>query len=141
MARAAARASRVVCRSSRRLRVADIVSPITIAVLWYRGPAICRRGNDRMADFWLSCGHHLLDRDDGGRLLVTDEFLKAYLARPELAPPQSACVAERTLHAAMLSDPRRPVPASKIAAIVDVDARGHATWMIAVREHLGGHNT
>ncbi len=55
-----------------------------------------------MADFWLSCGHHLLDRDDGGGLLVTDEFLKAYLARPELAPPQTACVAERTLHAAML---------------------------------------
>ena len=42
-----------------------------------------------MADFWLSCGHHLLDRDDGGGLLVTDDFLKAYLARPELAPPSS----------------------------------------------------
>jgi hypothetical protein len=33
-------------------------------------------------DFWLSSGHHLLDRDAHGRLLVTDEFLKAYLARP-----------------------------------------------------------
>jgi len=65
-----------------------------------------------MADFWLSCGHHLLDRDDGGGLLVTDEFLKAYLARPELAPPQTACVAERTLHAAMLGNPHRPVAAS-----------------------------
>ena len=31
-------------------------------------------------DFWLACGHHLLDRDAAGRLLVTDEFLKAYLA-------------------------------------------------------------
>src|SRR5262249_50834611 len=45
---------------------------------------------DRMADFWLSCGHHLLDRGEGGGLLVTDEFLKAYLARPELAPPPNA---------------------------------------------------
>ena len=45
-----------------------------------------------MPDFWLSCGHHLLDRDDGGGLLVTDEFLKAYLARPELTPPPDACV-------------------------------------------------
>ena len=25
-----------------------------------------------MRDFWLSCGHHLLDRDDGGKLRVTD---------------------------------------------------------------------
>ncbi len=33
-------------------------------------------------DFWLSCGHHLLDRDAGGGLVATDEFLKVYLARP-----------------------------------------------------------
>ena len=43
-----------------------------------------------MKDFWFSCGHHLLDRDEGGGLLVTDEFLKVYLARPELAPPPSS---------------------------------------------------
>jgi hypothetical protein len=94
-----------------------------------------------MADFWLSCGHHLLDRDDGGGLLVTDEFLKAYLARPELAPPQNACVAERILHTAMLSDPRRPVAASEIAAIVDADARENWTLMTAFRDHLVGHKT
>ena len=40
-----------------------------------------------MNDFWLSCGHHLLDRDEGGGLVATDEFLKVYLARPELDPP------------------------------------------------------
>ena len=40
-------------------------------------------------DFWLSCGHHLLDRDAGGGLVATDEFLKVYLARPELTPPRS----------------------------------------------------
>jgi hypothetical protein len=94
-----------------------------------------------MADFWLSCGHHLLDRDDGGGLLVTDEFLKAYLARPELAPPQNACVAERSLHAALLSDPRRPVAASEIAAVADADARENWTLMIAFRDHLVGHKT
>jgi hypothetical protein len=40
-----------------------------------------------MRDFWLACGHHLTERNADGHLLVTDEFLKAYLARPELAPP------------------------------------------------------
>ena len=59
-------------------------------------------------DFWLSCGHHLLDRDGTGKLLVTDEFLKVYLARPELVPPPEACSAERQLHDAVLIDPRRP---------------------------------
>ena len=58
-------------------------------------------------DFWLSCGHHLLDRDAGGGLVVTDDFIKAYLARPELAPPPEACDAERALYAALFADPRR----------------------------------
>ena len=61
-------------------------------------------------DFWLSCGHHLLDREDGGGLLVTDEFLKVYLARPELTPPPEACAAERALHAKLLADPRAASP-------------------------------
>ena len=26
-----------------------------------------------MNDFWISCGHHLLDRDEGGGLMVTDD--------------------------------------------------------------------
>ena len=67
-------------------------------------------------DFWLSCGHHLLDRDDGGGLVVTDDFLKAYLARPELAPPPEACDAERALYAALFADPRRPVTPAEIAS-------------------------
>jgi hypothetical protein len=92
--------------------------------------------SDRVArDFWLSCGHHLLDRANGG-LIVTDEFLKAYLARPELAPPPDACVVERTLHAALLAEPRRPVDASEIAAISDADARENWQLMIAFRDHL-----
>ena len=94
-----------------------------------------------MNDFWLSCGHHLLDRDEGGGLVATDEFLKAYLARPELNPPADACVVERTLHAALLTNPRRPVDASEIAAMADKDARENWTIMIAFRDLLVAHRT
>jgi Family of unknown function (DUF6352) len=94
-----------------------------------------------MTDFWLSCGHHLLDRDGGGGLVVTDEFLKAYLARPELAPPPEACAVERTLHAALLAEPRRPVVASDIAAIADPDARENWQLLIDFRDHLLRHPT
>ena len=66
-------------------------------------------GRAEVKDFWLACGHHLLDRDEGGGLLITDEFLKVYLARPELAPPPEACAVEKTLHAALMADPRRAV--------------------------------
>ena len=94
-----------------------------------------------MKDFWLSCGHHLLDRDAGGGLVVSDEFLKAYFARPELVPPADACGAERALHGALLSDPRRPVAAAEIAAIADADARENWRVVIAFRDQLLAHKT
>lgn len=94
-----------------------------------------------MRDFWLSCGHHLLDHDEGGGLLITDEFLKVYLARPELAPPPEACPVERTLHAALMADPRKTISAADIAALADPDARENWTVMIAFRDHLTRHKT
>src|SRR5262245_10283821 len=92
-------------------------------------------------DFWLSCGHHLLDREEGGGLLVTDEFLKVYLARPELAPPPEACEAERKLHAALLANPREVVSDAAIAAIADADARENWRLMVTFRDHLVRHRT
>jgi hypothetical protein len=94
-----------------------------------------------MKDFWISSGHHLLDRGADRGLHVTDEFLKLYLARPELIPPAEACAVERTLHAALLADPRRPVPASDIDAIADSDARENWKLMIAFRDRLLRHRT
>jgi hypothetical protein len=94
-----------------------------------------------MKDFWLSCGHHLTDRDAGGGLLVTDDWLKAYLARPELRPPPEACAAERALHAALLEQPRRPAAGQDVAAIADADARQNWAAMIAFRDRLLRHRT
>ena len=94
-----------------------------------------------MRDFWLSCGHHLLDREEGGGLVLTDDFLKVYFARPELAPPSEACVVEKTLHVALLADPRRPVAPDELAAIADADARENWQVMLAFRDHLVRHRT
>ncbi|MEJ2378292.1 MAG: DUF6352 family protein [Pseudolabrys sp.] len=94
-----------------------------------------------MTDFWLSCGHHLLDRDEGGGLVVTDDFLKVYLARPELIPPPEACPVERTLHGALLAAPRTPISASDLSAIEDEDARENWQLLIAFRDHLLRHKT
>ena len=87
-------------------------------------------------DFWLSCGHHLLDRGENGSLIVTDEFLKAYLARPEVTPPQDACAAERLLHSSLLAEPRQHIEARHIAAINDTDARENWELMLSWRDHL-----
>ena len=89
-----------------------------------------------MKDFWISCGHHLLDRNDSGGLVVTDEFLKAYFARPELMPPEEACAMERQLHRELLAEPRRPVERGEIAAIADADARENWQFVLAFRDLL-----
>jgi hypothetical protein len=94
-----------------------------------------------MKDFWLSCGHLLTDRDAGGGLVVTDELLKAYLARPELRPPPEACSAERRLYGALLGEPRRRIVADEIAAIANADARQNWELMIAFRDRLLRHKT
>ena len=94
-----------------------------------------------MKDFWLSCGHHLTERNVNGRLLVTDEFLKAYLARPELTPPPEACAVERGLHTALLADPRGPVGRDEVASIGDADARENWRLMIRFRDRLLRHTT
>jgi len=94
-----------------------------------------------MNDFWIACGHHLLDRDAGCGLVVTDEFLKAYFARPELMPPDDACEVERRLHRKMLADPRQMVGADEIAAIADGDARENWHFVLSFRDLLLRHPT
>jgi hypothetical protein len=92
-------------------------------------------------DFWLSSGFHLLDRDARGELAVSDEFIKAYLARPEIVPPPEACAAERALHRRLLAAPRAPVDAAEVAAIVDADARENWGFLVAFRDRLVGAGT
>jgi len=89
-----------------------------------------------MREFWVSSGHHLTRRTEGGGLVVTDELLLAYLARPELMPPEDACPAERALHAALMADPRRPVAGGEIEALADPDARENWSFMLAFRDRL-----
>lgn len=94
-----------------------------------------------MRDFWIACGHHLLDRDASGGLCVTDEFLKAYFSRPELVPPEGACQVERRLHREMLARPRQPVGADEVAAIADPDARENWRFVLRFRDLMLRHPT
>ena len=87
-------------------------------------------------EFWVSSGHHLCRRDERGRLSVTDELLTALFARPELAPPDEACAAERGLHAALLAAPRRPVACAELDVLADADARENWRCALAFRDRL-----
>jgi hypothetical protein len=94
-----------------------------------------------MKDFWISSGHHLLDRNASGLLVVTDEFLKAYFARPELMPPENACEIERRLNQELLANPRTAVAAEEVCAIADADARDNWQFVLAFRDLLLRHPT
>jgi Family of unknown function (DUF6352) len=92
-------------------------------------------------DLWVSSGHHLLDRDENGRLVITDEFLKAYLARPEIVPPDDACATERRVHGRLLLEPRAEITTAEIRAMQDRDARENWRHLLGFRDALVKHPT
>ncbi len=93
------------------------------------------------ADFWVASGHVLVDRAPNGGLGVSDDLLKAYLARPELLPPPEACPVERAVHARLLDQPRTPIAPEELALIADADARENFSHFLAYRDHLLAHPT
>ncbi|MFN3969969.1 MAG: DUF6352 family protein [Gemmobacter sp.] len=89
-----------------------------------------------MREFWVASGHHLTRLDAQGHMLVTDELILAWLARPEVLPPPEACFAERALHARLMRAPRDAVTPGQIAALADPDARENWGFLIALRDTL-----
>lgn len=89
-----------------------------------------------MREFWVASGHHLTRLDGRGRMIVTDELLLAWLARPEVLPPKEACAAERALHAKLIAAPRAEIAPAEIAAVADPDARENWSFLLSLRERL-----
>ena len=89
-----------------------------------------------MQDFWRNSGFHALALDQHGRLRVSVEFLRLYLSRPELAPIEESCPAERALHAMLLEDPGAPVGTAWLAKIADPDARDNYRLWLRFRDRL-----
>jgi hypothetical protein len=89
-----------------------------------------------MPDFWPSCGYRLLTVTGENRLDLTDDFLRMYLLRPELAPIPESCDNELRLHDVLLAAPRREVTAGAIDAIADADVRDNLRIWLRFRERL-----
>jgi hypothetical protein len=89
-----------------------------------------------VTELWQNCGYRLLRKGDDGRLHVTDDYLRLYYGRPELAPPAEAEAAEHALHASLMESPRRAVPEAEIAALADPDARENYRVMMRFRTRL-----
>jgi hypothetical protein len=92
-------------------------------------------------NFWPSSGYTLLTQDDEGHLVVSDDFLRFLLERPELAPIASSCAAEIALHHSLSEQPRLAVSSQTLSGLQDSDAaENYAVWL-RFRERLLAHPT
>lgn len=87
-------------------------------------------------DFWASSGFRFLARGPEGWLVPGDDYLRHFLARPELAPPPEAGPGERHLHARLADKPRLAVGEPDLAAVEDADARENWAEFLRFRDRL-----
>jgi len=87
-------------------------------------------------EFWRNSGFHLLQRDAAGRLLVTDDFLRAYYLRPEIHPVEESGPLERELHAALMAEPRLRVAEKELKSLEDADMQENYRILLRWRDRL-----
>jgi len=89
-----------------------------------------------MDDLWPACGYRLLSRNPSGHLVVSDDFLRSLLLRPELAPIPESCAAELALHERLLAQPGATIDAGQLQALADPDARENYGIWLRFRDRL-----
>lgn len=94
-----------------------------------------------MQNFWPSSGFSQLQRTARGWLAPTDDYLRLFLGRPELALVPESCAAEQALHQALLTAPARPVAEPELQALQDGDVRDNYRLFLRFRDALLGAGT
>jgi hypothetical protein len=92
-------------------------------------------------DFWLTSGWHLLDKDQTGCLVPSEDFMRAYFYRPEVAPIDESCEAEIALHKKLVEAPFIKVEKTDLEAIKDKDVVFNYEVILKFREFLSNYPT
>ena len=92
-------------------------------------------------DFWLTSGWHLLDKDQSGCLVPTEDFMRAYFYRPEVAPIEESCEAEIELHKKLVEAPFVKVEKRDLDLIKDKDVVFNYEVILKFREFLSNYAT
>jgi hypothetical protein len=83
-----------------------------------------------MTNYWPNSAYKTLKISSDNQLLVTDDFLRTYLQRPELKLVPESCAAERALHQRLIEDPRLEIAEAEIDAMADEDIReNYRVWL------------
>ncbi|QWE27073.1 DUF6352 family protein [Polynucleobacter sp. AP-Ainpum-60-G11] len=83
-----------------------------------------------MTNFWPHSAYQTLAVGSDNQLLVTDDFLRTYLLRPELKLVPESCDAERALHQCLSENPRATIADQEITAMADPDIQvNYQVWL------------
>ena len=83
-----------------------------------------------MINYWANSAYSTLAISPDHQLLVTDDFLRTYMTRPELKLVPESCAAERSLHQRLTESPRAQVLEAEIAAMADEDIQeNYRVWL------------
>ncbi|MBU3556905.1 hypothetical protein ICN18_04605 [Polynucleobacter sp. Ross1-W9] len=83
-----------------------------------------------MTNYWANTAYSTLSISPDHQLLVTDDFLRTYMDRPELQLVPESCAAERALHQRLTESPRSEVLETEIAAMADEDIQeNYRVWL------------
>ena len=97
--------------------------------------------SDSAKSLWPQAGYAQLKKDARGHLIVTDDFLRVLLLRPELAPIESSCKHEIQIHERLLENPRLDLQAADLAQIQDRDAADNMAVWLRFRNRILAHAT
>ncbi len=92
-------------------------------------------------DFWLTSGWHLLDHNNDGHLVPTEDFMRAYFYRPEVAPIEESCEAEIELHKRLVDKPFDIVDKKELNLIRDKDVIFNYEVILKFRDFLSKYPT
>ena len=83
-----------------------------------------------MTNYWPNSAYQTLLPSPDGQLLVTDDFLRTYLQRPELGLVPESCAAELALHQRLSENPRADISEQEIAVMADEDIQeNYRIWL------------
>jgi hypothetical protein len=94
-----------------------------------------------MNHFWPQSAYKTLLTSPDGQLLVTDDFLRTYLQRPELSLVPESCPTEQLLRARLTANPRAEVSESEIAQMADLDIQENYRVWLRYRKRLLAANS
>ncbi|NCX67300.1 MAG: hypothetical protein EBW95_07255, partial [Burkholderiaceae bacterium] len=89
-----------------------------------------------MPNYWASSGFNTLSVNSDHHLVVTDDFLRTYLARPELSLIPQSCTQERAIHQRLLNSPREEISQAEIQKIADTDVQANYEIWFRYRSKL-----